>query len=202
MASATVNVLSLQTAFPFRYKVDNCGGPMIIGTSAYDPNLEIMKYPIKAFYVRPESDQTYCLDTLFDIYNAMAPVYPSNDQLIQIIKEISPIDDLNEDELFMIFQWYDQMTRQSDYNEPFILMMQNVKDSDDFKSIYHVNGLIDCVQHEGGVASLHVDPYSNPSYPMWINDAYYTPTNHTHPAAYKYIIDLDVFGKWIQKYLV
>lgn len=202
MASANAKVLSLKTAFPFRYTVDNRGGPMIIGVSAHNPNLVIPQYPISAYYVRPESDETYCLNKLFDIYNTMTPVYPSNDRLIEIIKEISPIDDLTHDEIFMILEWYDQMNRQSDYNKPFILMMRNAKDSENFKSIYNVNGLIDYVQNEGGVTSLYVDPHRTFALPLWINTPFYVPNNYTHPAAYLYIIDFDVFGKWMQKYII
>jgi hypothetical protein len=201
MASASADVLSLQTTFPISFPIDHRGYPIVLGTSAYDPNRVITYYPITAYYVRPDTDQTYDLTKLLELYNEMAPECASHVLMKQISDKLSPIDDLTKDEMYMIFEWYEQLGRRSVYSKPFILMQRIYRDSYDIKGIIHVNGLIDYVQHEGGVNSLTLDPDNTPAYPTWINDVNFAPTYYASPYAYKYIINLESFGKWMQKYI-
>ena len=201
MASANSQGLSLQIDFPIRFPVDKRGFPFVIGTSAYDPNSVTIYYPIKAYYVRPNTDQTYCLEKLLEIYNELAPECASRALMKQIVEKISPIDDLTHNELYMIFEWYEQLGRQSVYPHSFILMQRIYRNEYDIRGIIHVNGLIDYVQHEGGVDSLKLDPRRSPAYPTWINNVNCAPTYYTSPYAYKYIINLEDFGKWMQKYI-
>jgi hypothetical protein len=188
--------------FPFSFSVDHHGPPMVIGTSSYNPDRIIEYHPIKAFYVRPHLDMTYCLDSLFEKYNSICPEPQSFDQIKHIVPTLLPIDDLTNDEVCMILHWYEQLSRKSVYDKPFILMQRFPPYDHRVCGMIHVNGLIDYVQHSGGTESLKIEPYGHPALPLWINDVNYTPTYYTPHWAYRDIIDIDTFCKWIKKYIV
>jgi hypothetical protein len=197
MASA---MFSTKTDFPLTWYVSQPGPPQIIEGNY--PHSVPEPCPIRAYYVRPETNQTYCLDRLFQLFIDEGGYFPSVAKMKEVVEQLHPVDDLTLDELFMIFDWYNQIGRTSEYQHPFVLTQRKDVYSNKICGVIHVNGLIHYAQFNGGVASLKKQLIGSPSFPTWIGTVKYTPTISTPPWAFMYILDLDVFGNWLKQYLV
>ena len=196
-------MLSTRTDFPLTWQVTHIGPPRIIGTSGTDDQLTPPVYPVRAYYVRPETNQTYCLDELFKVFVNEGGFFPSAAKMKEVVEQLHPVDDLTLDELYMIFVWYEQMGWTSKYQHPYVLILRKDYYSNDIFGVIHVNGLIDYARHNGGVASLQDQPVDSPALPTWIGTVKYTPTYYTPPWAYTDIIfDINVFADWLKQYLV
>jgi hypothetical protein len=184
-------------SFPFKFQHKP---PLhIISTSAAG-SVKIILHPIKAYYVRLETDETYDLTELFKLYNDLQPKFTNIEDIKITIDRLPQFDDLTRDEIYLILFWYERMGRSEQQTKPFILMQTKCFYKNDIIRVIHVDGLIENLQQYTNYNYKLDDSFRYPAFPIWCNDVPPTCSMFTPPCAFKYLLDMDKFMSWFMSY--